>query len=295
MPWSGTLVAEWSDWGIPAPQLDSVRMSATLVAGWAVFGLFALVVGAPELLLSAVAFPLVVEIIRLARNIRGLRRPARFRLALDDVLRVGPVGGNPDQSIERTDASVLTQVRDRKGDQVARLLTLSTTSGSALEIRDRLAVITHEPFAFASSGMAPVTATVPVSVLIGTWWPQPSGRVAEVSPRGWNNEHSWKGPWDQPDLDGYPRFDPRGLAMFAFWGAVLVAVAAAFAVWIFQAQTPYGHEPGELTAWRFGGVAVIAGAMVWGTQQLWNRTRTLVRVRARQARFGRGVILNRHG
>jgi hypothetical protein len=210
--WEGTVMATWKDRGLTEYQenqvsprslaLGSAFLTLLVALGWALLG--SPILPLPLAVVGAVilGWPLLH------------REPSRdMTLSLGPQwLRLEALGPQSPTVLEfrRADAGTLTSIRGTSPADAlpsGRLELRDIGGHLQAELIDRMATARSLPHGPDGAGARLDSARVPLSVLIGTWWPEPSRRVVGAPAR------SRRGPaarlWDRPSLGGYRLWSAR--------------------------------------------------------------------------------------
>jgi hypothetical protein len=128
--------------------------------------------------------------------------------------------------LPRVEAGLLRLSLSRNKRNEHAMLQLEDETGRVrIELIDRRVRVLAVPLGvdFGHLGIDP--KAVPLSTLIGSWWPDAGRRVTRTRPSWWRRR-SADGPWRQPDLDGYAVWKARQLA----WVGLYALGAGAFGV-----------------------------------------------------------------
>jgi hypothetical protein len=241
--WEGTLIATWRDSGLTESGDDRVRNLKWLLLLVLAFAAWMTIEAGPGrgALILVLYGGLAVGWSLWAR--RGLPPASLVTLTLDtDRLRIH-------REVEGQGASVVDLPRAEAGTLVRRgdsasvyvgQLSLEDASGKEVAVLiDRLVEIKSVPFGddLLRSGLE--GGRVPLSVLIGTWWPKSVARRSERL----HSRSPFRDEWNVPDLPDYPKWIAR---REVGWAAILLAAYAAigaFFLWQWADGNPTLDAP----------------------------------------------------
>ena len=189
--WSGTLVATWP---VPDPQSFMRGSLVAAVLGWT------------------------------TRMVLRRKPAAWYELVLTpDRLRIssGAPGTQPAE-MSRDSADWLI-ARQEAVDWHSASLLLADSGGNRIVFPGRWAEVRR---ANPGEPPTPILASVPVAVLVGSWWPHPARRQTQTL-------SFLPSLWQSPDLTGFPAWERHQRLVFSFWlalfGALLLLTWVAYA------------------------------------------------------------------